>query len=143
MIVNFRAAISSFYNQFSCTDAENVNLQGSPLSHCFGLIGGTVCRGGSRVVQVICKIFFQNSCLSSLIQFTKSISPLVYCLLLKKKQKRKYAVDHTANPAPPERIERVSICSVSSFADTSKNNAKKITIQHTKTIKKTSLVQWP
>ncbi|KAK2548600.1 hypothetical protein P5673_031198, partial [Acropora cervicornis] len=34
-----------------CTDAENGNQQGSPLSHCFGFIDGTVCRGGSRVVQ--------------------------------------------------------------------------------------------
>ena len=85
IIVNFRAAISSFYNQFSCTDAENGNQQGSPLSHCFGFIDGTICRGGSRVVQVICKKFFSKFYASALYFSSQSqLAFLFYCLLWNK-----------------------------------------------------------
>ena len=42
------------------------------------------------------------------------------------KQMRNYAVDRIANPAPSERIRRVSVRAISSFVDTSENNAKKI-----------------
>ena len=85
IIVNFRAAISSFYNQFSCTYAENGNQQGSPLSHCFGFIDGTVCRGGSRVVQVICKNFFSKIYASALYFRSQSqLAFLFYCLLWNK-----------------------------------------------------------
>ncbi|KAK2548299.1 hypothetical protein P5673_031531 [Acropora cervicornis] len=35
-----------------CTDAENVNQQGSPLSHCLGFIDGTVCRDARAVNKI-------------------------------------------------------------------------------------------
>ena len=38
----------------------------------------------------------------------------------------RYFVDHTAYPVLSKRIRRVSVCVVSSFVDTSENNAKKL-----------------
>ena len=38
----------------------------------------------------------------------------------------RYFVNHTAHPVLFERIRRVSVCAVSSFVDTSENNAKKL-----------------
>ena len=52
--------------------------------------------------------------------------PSCFIVYYEMKQRRNYSVDHTANPAPPERIGRVSVRAVSSFVDTSENNAKKI-----------------
>ena len=47
---------------------------------------------------------------------------IVYCEM---KQRRKYSVDHAANPAPLERIRRVSVRAVSFFVDTSRTTRKK------------------
>ena len=52
--------------------------------------------------------------------------PSCFIVYYEIKQRRKYSVDHTANQAPPERIGRVSVRAVSSFVDSSENNAKKI-----------------
>ena len=52
--------------------------------------------------------------------------PSCFIVYYEIKQRRKYSVDHTANPAPLERIGRVSVHVVSSFVDSSENNAKKI-----------------
>ena len=87
-------------------------------------------RGGSRVVQVICtnhSNFFQILFLSSLLLLTKSIILLVLLFIMKLiKQLRDYSVDHTANPAPPERSGRVTVRAVSSFVDLSRTTRKKI-----------------
>ena len=86
-------------------------------------------RGGSRVVQVICtnhSNFFQILFLSSLLLLTKSITFLVLLFIMKlTKQLRDYSVDHTANPAPPERSGRVTVRAVSSFVDLSRTTRKK------------------
>ena len=52
--------------------------------------------------------------------------PSCFMVYYETKQRINYSVDHTANPAPPERIRRVSVRAVSSFVDTSENNPKKI-----------------
>ena len=52
--------------------------------------------------------------------------PSCFIVYYEIKQRRNYSVDHTANPAPPERIRRVSVRAVSSFVDTSENYPKKI-----------------
>ena len=44
--------------------------------------------------------------------------PSCFTVYYEIKQRRNYSVDHTATPAPPERIGRVSVCAVSSFVDT-------------------------
>ena len=94
---------------------------------------GIGCRwgsGGSRVVQVICtnhSNFFQILFLSSLLLLTKSITFLVLLFIMKlTKQLRDYSVDHTVNPAPPERSGRVTVRAVSSFVDLSRTTRKKI-----------------
>ena len=87
-------------------------------------------RGGSRVVQVICtnhSNFFQILFISSLLLLTKSIILLVLLFIMKLiKQLRDYSVDHTANPAPPERSGRVTVRAVSCFVDLSRTTRKKI-----------------
>ena len=70
--------------------------------------------------------FCQTLFLSSLFHFTKSIILLVLFFYYEIKQMRNYAGDRIANPAPSERITRVSVRAISSFVDTSENNAKKI-----------------
>ena len=44
--------------------------------------------------------------------------PSCFTVYYEIKQRRIYSVDHTATPAPPERIGRVSVRAVSSFVDT-------------------------
>ena len=72
--------------------------------------------------------FCQTLFLSSLFHFTKSIILLVLFFYYENqiKQMRNYAVDRIANPVPSEPIRRVSVRAISSFVDTSENNAKKI-----------------
>ena len=91
--------------------------------------------GGSRVVQVISRNHSNVSkpaFVISRVLYCSSrnqLSFLFYWLLWNKTKKKsvasRYSVDHTANPALPERIRRVSVRAYSSFVDTSKNNAKK------------------
>ena len=70
--------------------------------------------------------FFSKPYLSALCCcWRNQLSFLFYCLLWNK-QRRNYSVHHTANEAPPERIRRVSVRAVTTFLDTSENNAKKI-----------------
>ena len=52
---------------------------------------------------------------------------IVYYEIKKEKSvPSRYFVNHTAYPVLSERIRRVSVCAVSSFVDTSENNAKKL-----------------
>ena len=88
-------------------------------------------RGGSRVVQVISKNHSNVSKPAFVISQVlygssrNQLSFLFYCLLSNKtKKKASYLV--IPYPALPERIRRVSVRALSSFVDTSENNAKKI-----------------
>ena len=86
-------------------------------------------RGGSRVVQVISRNHSNVSkpAFISQVLYCSSrnqLSFLFYCLLSSKtKKKASYLV--IPYHALPERIRRVSVRTLSSFVDTSENNAKK------------------
>ena len=54
------------------------------------------------------------------------LSFLFYCLLWNKTEEKLFRWSHSKPSPPPEQIGRVSVCTVSSFVDTSENNAKKI-----------------
>ena len=72
-------------------------------------------RGGSRVVQVICRNhsnFFPNLFSQVFIAVHEINYPSCFIVYYEIKQRRNYSVDHTANPAPPERIGRVSVLAV-------------------------------
>ena len=88
-------------------------------------------RGGSRVVQVISRNHSNVSkpafVISQVLHGSSrnQLSVLFYCLLSNKaKKKASYLV--IPYPALPERIRRVSVRALSSFVDTSENNAKNI-----------------
>ena len=51
--------------------------------------------------------------------------PSCFIVYYKIKQRRNYSADHTANPAAPERIRRVSVRAVLSFVNTSWTTWKK------------------
>ena len=66
--------------------------------------------------------FFPNLISQLFIAVHEINYPSCFIVYYEIKQRRNYSVDHTANPAPPERIGRVSICAVSSFVDTLENS---------------------
>ena len=70
--------------------------------------------------------FFPNLISQLFISVHEINYPSCFIVYYEIKQRRNYSFDHTANPAPPERIGRLSVPAVSSFVDTSENNAKKI-----------------
>ena len=69
--------------------------------------------------------FFPNLISQLFIAVHEINYPSCFIVYYEIKQRKKYSVDHTANPAPPEQIGRVSVRAVSSFVDISENNAKK------------------
>ena len=88
-------------------------------------------QGSSSDFQKSLKCFQTCVCYSSR-SYCKSrnqLSLFYFYYEIKKIEKSipsRYFVNHTAHPVLFERIRRVSICTVSSFVDTSENNAKKL-----------------
>ena len=89
-------------------------------------------QGSSSDFQKSLKCFQTCVCYSSgsLLEIKKSIILVLFFIMkLKKIEKSipsRYFVNHTAHPVLFERIRQVSICAVSSFVNTSENNAKKL-----------------
>ena len=92
---------------------------------CCLLIGHGWIQSSSSDLQKSLK-FFPNLISQLYVAVHEINYPSCFIVYYEIKQRRNYSVDHTANPAPPERIRRVSVRAVSSFVDTSENNPKKI-----------------
>ena len=92
---------------------------------CCLLIGHGWIQSSSSDLQKSLK-FFPNLISQLYVAVHEINYPSCFMVYYEIKQRINYSVDHTANPAPPERIRRVSVRAVSSFVDTSENNPKKI-----------------
>lgn len=69
--------------------------------------------------------FFPNLISQLFIAVHEINYPSCFIVYYEMKQRRNYSVDHAANPAPLERIRRVSVRAVSFFVDTSRTTRKK------------------
>ena len=70
--------------------------------------------------------FFPNLISQLFIAVDEINYPTCFIVYYEIKQLRDYPVDHTANPAPPERSGRVTVRAVSSFVDLSRTTRKEI-----------------
>ena len=109
----------------SCSKTDFSDLSASPSHSSSGHWMQEWIQSSSSDLQKSLK-FFPNLISQLFIAVHEVNYPSCFTVYYEIKERRKYSVDHTTNPAPPERIGRVSVRAVSSFADTSESNTKKI-----------------
>ena len=110
-----------FVNNYMSSLSEADKLQ-SPLSNMARATQGWIQSSSSDLHK---SLKFVPNLISQLFIAVDEINyPPCFNVYYEIKQLRDYSVDHTANPAPPERSGRVTVRAVSSFVDLSRTTRR-------------------